>query len=131
MTCVFCSAHGEPSVGAAGAVWAAAFRAAGVRYGGPVCPACKARYLVRDGTGELELRGGVELPPHAAPGPTAVPPPVRVEGEFPGRLVFEGKRYVATGKLGTRVVDGVQAAEYEAGDAARVWLGRDGRVVPD
>ena len=129
--CAFCSAHVDDRDEAVEAGWWPDFFAGDVNYEGPVCPDCTAKYLALGDHGEMELRSGVEVPSLAIPlqrRPNLKPESV---GEFPSSLVYRGKRYHRTGKLGTRVADGVRTAEYEAEDASRVWLGTDGRVIPD
>jgi hypothetical protein len=132
MICVFCSTHLDDRNEAVEAGWWPDFYAGAVNYEGPVCPECTAQNLGMADHGEMELRPGIEIPPLAIP--LQRHPNLRsseTAGEFPSSLMHRGKRYHRTGKLGTRVADGVKTAEYEANDASRVWLGVDGRVVPD
>ena len=131
MICVFCSTHLDDLNDAVEAGWWPDFFAAEVDYEGAVCPDCAARFLVMGDDGEMELRPGIDVPPLAAllqqrPDLTPV-----VTDDFPAGVVHRGKRYHRTGKFGTRNSDGVRTAEYEADDASRVWLGVDGRVIPD
>lgn len=131
MICVFCSAHLDDRDEAVKAGWWPDFYAGEVNYEGPVCPDCTAQHLVMADHGEMELKPGVGVPPLAIPlqrHPNLKP---GTGNEFPPSLVYRGKRYRRTGKLGTRNSDGVRSAEYEADDASRVWLGADGRVMPD
>jgi hypothetical protein len=132
MICVFCSAHVDDRGEAVEAGWWPDFYAGEVNYEGPVCPTCTAQHLVLGDHGEMELKPGVGVPPLAIPlqrHPNLKHEPTA--GEFPSSVMYRGKRYHRTGKLGTRVADGVRTAEYEADDASRVWLGTDGRVTPD
>jgi hypothetical protein len=130
MICVFCSAHLDDRDQAVEAGWWPDFYAGDVCHEGPVCLACSQRFLVMAGHGEMELRPGVGLPSLAIPlqrHPNLGPPPA----EFPQTLEYRGRVYRRTGKVGTRITDGVRTAEYEADDAGRVWLGADGRIDPE
>jgi hypothetical protein len=57
--------------------------------------------------------------------------------DWPEGIRHEGKTFYPTGKLGHRVSDKVQAAEYEAVDGdgrrsgERVWVLDDGTVVEE
>jgi hypothetical protein len=131
MICAFCTKHVDDRDEVVEAGWWPDFFAGEVNYEGPVCPTCTAKHLVMGDHGEMELKPGVEVPPLAIPlqrHPNLKP---EVKGDFPSSLIYRGKRYHRTGKLGTRFSDGMRAAEYEADDASRVWLGADGQVVPD
>ncbi|MDY3556163.1 hypothetical protein R5W24_005326 [Gemmata sp. JC717] len=132
MICAFCSTHVDDRDEAVEADWWPDFYAGEVNYEGPVCPACTGQFLVTGDHGEMELKPGAEVPPLAIPlqrHPNLKHEPTA--GEFPASVMYRGQRYHRTGKLGTRVSDGVRTAEYEADDASRVWLGTDGRVIPD
>jgi hypothetical protein len=131
MICVFCSAHLDSRDEAVECGWWPDFYAGEVNYEGPVCPDCTARHLVRADHGEMELKPGGEVPPLAIPLQRHSNLRPGAGAEFPPSLVYRGKRYHRTGKLGTRNSDGVRSAEYEADDAGRVWLGADGRVMRD
>jgi hypothetical protein len=69
---------------------------------------------------------------------------VSVPADFPPSFAHDGRLYAETGKLGYRVSDRVQAAEYEAVDLTvssasrhpvwlgeRVWLAADGTLSPE
>src|SRR4051794_11705720 len=69
---------------------------------------------------------------------------ISVSVDFPPSVVYRGRRYYETGRLGYRISDRVQAAEYEAADLAvsstvthrvwlgeRVWMAADGTVSPE
>jgi hypothetical protein len=131
MICVFCSAHLDDRDQAVEAGWWPDFYASDVNYEGPVCPACTAQHLVMADHGEMELKPGVGVPPLAIPLQRHPNLKAGAADEFPPNLVYRGRRYYQTGKFGTRRSDGVRSAEYEADDASRVWLGADGRIIPD
>ncbi len=62
---------------------------------------------------------------------------VTVPVDWPERIHHDGKAYYQTGKLGHRLGDRTQAAEYEAVDGGgcrkgeRVWLLDDGTITED
>lgn len=134
MICVFCVAHLATREEAIDNGWLPDFYAGPTNYEGPVCPSCTVHHLAKADDGEMELRPGFALPELAIP--LAKRPNLRTASDatspaFPPSIVHEGTRYTRTGKHGTRVVDGVPTAEYEAHDASRIWLGVDGRVIPE
>ena len=46
-------------------------------------------------------------------------------------ITYNNTHYYATGKKGTRRIDGVAVAEYENDNGQRLWLGSDGNVEED
>jgi hypothetical protein len=69
---------------------------------------------------------------------------VSIPVDWPRTLTYQGRLYAETGKLGYRIADRVQAAEYEANDLAvssagrhpvwlghRVWFADDGTISPE
>ena len=56
---------------------------------------------------------------------------LHVQITWPPRVSHDGGLYCKTGKEAVRRSDGLPAAEYEADQGRRLWLGLDGRVESD
>jgi hypothetical protein len=54
-----------------------------------------------------------------------------VQISWPRTVSHDGGNYRKTGKEGVRRSDGLPAAEYEADQGRRLWLGLDGRIERD
>lgn len=56
---------------------------------------------------------------------------LHVQIGWPQRVSHESGMFRKTGKEGVRRSDGLPAAEYEADQGRRLWLGLDGRIESD
>jgi len=55
----------------------------------------------------------------------------RDDASYPMSVKHKGKEFWKTGKIGKRIKDGKEAAEYESSDDWRVWRTSDGEVYED